>query len=242
LKNKEEEVTYDVRNAEQRKLLEEHARKGMDYTKKTQLISELEQSLKDQLARTSALNNDPDFIRLGIAKQMSIPPDVLFQNPQPPDPSLQGYDERLYNQQYNTYDLAVKQKQLIENTFQMLQKQNADSINQAIVKKARLKYDDVPESEFTEMLTWASQRFQPDKNGVYPEDSLDIAYKQRYGDKKMEEMKLKQSNNFNKKIQEAVKQKPVKSVNQRVTKPAESSEKAFLDFVTKKKTGTDYYE
>lgn len=242
LKNKEEEIVLDVRNPEHRKQLEENARKGIDYTKKTQLISELEQNLRDQQSKVASLQSDPDFVRLGIAKQMNIPAEVLFQNPQPPNEAMKDYAPTEYIQAYNSWDLAVKQKQLVENTFQMLQKQNSDSINQALVKRARLKYDDVGEKEFTDMLNWASQRFQPDpRTGVYPEDSLDIAYKQLFGEKKMEETKLKLSNNFNKKIQEAVKQKPVKTVNQRVQKPAESTEKQFLDFVTKKK-GSSYYD
>lgn len=241
LKNKDEEVVLDIRNPEHRKQLEENARKGVDYTKKTQVISELEQHLKDERAKVQALNSDPDFIRLGIAKQMNIPAGVLFQDPQPPNNSMKDWDPEGYLQAFNSYDLATKQKALIENTFQMLQKQNADSINTAIVKKARLKYDSVSEDDFGQMLTWASQRFSPDKNGVYPEDSLDIAYKQIFGEKKMEETKLNLSNNFNKKIKDAVKQKPVKTVNQRVEKPAKSSEADFLEFVSGK-AGKGYYD
>lgn len=238
LKNKEEEFVYDIRDAEQRKQLEEAARKGLDYTKKTQVLSELEQSLKDQQTKFSNIQNDPDYVRLGIAKQMNINPEVLFHTPQPPNEAMKDWDMTGYIQAYNTWDMATKQKQLIENTFQLLQKQNADSINNAIVKKSRLKYEDLNDQEFNQALQWASQRFQPDKSGVYPDDSLDVAIRQLFGDKKMETEKLKMSNNFNKKIQQAVKSKPVKQVSNRVEKPAKSSESDFVAFVEKSSGAT----
>lgn len=242
LKNKDEEIVLDVRNPEHRKQLEENARKGIDYTKKTQLVSEIESELKAQKAKYSSFETDPDYVRLGIAKNMNIPAEVLFQNPQPPNEAMKDYDPTGYIQAFNSWDLAVKQKQLVENTFQMLQKQQSDSINTAIVKRARLKYEDTSEGEFKEMLTWASQRFQPDpRTGVFPEDALDIAYKQLFGEKKMANDKINISNNIQKKIKEAVKKQPIPSVNQRVQKPASSPEKSFLDFVSKK-SGNSYYD
>ena len=212
----------------------ENAQKGFDYTKKMQAQAEIEKALEAQKAQYANITNNPNVVKMMLAEQAHIDPKYIFTDIPQPHPSLQEIDPAAYVAQLTDYQLSVKAKKMVDDTFAVMQQQQAALQNTAIINKAKLKYEDLPESDFNNMVQWASQRFQP-VNGVYPQDSLDIAYKHLYGDKKTEDKLLSVSNKIQKTIKEAGKTKGIQTQRQKVTSQEKSSESEFLNYVSGKK-------
>lgn len=221
------------------------ANKGLDYTKKTQALSEVEKALSAQAEQQKLLASNPNAVKLLLAQQANIDPKYLFLDIPQPHPELQQIDPQGYAQAWVDYQMGVKAKETIGNMLNVMLQNQAQQQNGAIIQRARLKYvedGEVGETQFNEMIEWAKNHVRPNTDGVYPSDTLDVAYKYLYGDKQMANEKLKISENIQKNLKEAVKAKPATAVNKRVEKPAKSAESDFLNFVSKKDNKGGYYD
>jgi hypothetical protein len=225
IKHNGEEIELD-----EAKLLE-NASKGFDYTSKMQKVSEIEKNYQQQTQQMQSFQNDPDALRLMIAKQSGVNPRNIFVEPIQPNPAMIDYDPQGYYKQLADYEVGIKERAFVNNALNVLVQQQANGVNNAIVSKAKLKYDDVPQQDFDKMVNWATDRIRPNQHGIYPEDSLDVAYKALFGDKKQQNEKLQTAN----KLVESIKKNNGKVASQSnrasVASSQESADNDFLKYV-----------
>lgn len=218
--------------------IDDYLSKGYDYTRKTQEVAERRKKLDELLQKqaeftqqNSSLLNNPNAIKLAVAEQMGFDPKNVFSTPQPPNPAMQDYDLQGYVQQLTEYNTAVKEQQAINRVIEATNKQNADRANGFIIETAKMKYGEkVKPEEFNQMIFWAQQNIRPNAIGVYPDNALDVAYLTLFNQKDKETNALRVSDNIQKKIKDAGKNKPIQSQRKKITNEPSSSESDFLKF------------
>jgi hypothetical protein len=72
------EEVLDIRDAEQRKRLEDNARQGIKFTRKMQSVAEWEKANQAQLQFNQMILNDPDILKISVAKQNGLDPSSLY--------------------------------------------------------------------------------------------------------------------------------------------------------------------
>jgi len=182
--------------------LVELAQKGFDYTKKMQSYSELEKANQQKIQLAEQLMSNPNAVKYAIAQQLGYDPNMVMGDVQAPDPSLQDQYPEQYGRQQAYFELASQQKQVFENAVNSMINLNTQSVNSAVLHKAKLQHE-LSEEQFNQVQTFLTNRVKPNQAGFYSSEDVDYVVRALYGEEKKASALLNQANKIQKTIQKA---------------------------------------
>jgi len=228
-----EEREFDLNDPEIRQQVQEHISKGFDYTKKLQKVAEWEKTNDGFLKLGQTVANDPTFLKVSLAQQMGLDPSLVFSNPSQPPEWLKTENPEQYADALAVYKQSIMAKQVIDNGATQYAQTMAQTNNQMLFDKSRMKYDLEP-GEFAEFTNYVNNKIQPNQSGMYDESDMEAAYWAVLGKKRSGRDRLQTSETIRKTIQQGVTEaSPTKAIPQkreRLTKQ-QKEEREFLDYV-----------
>ena len=227
-----QEQVFDIRDAEQRKTLQENAQKGFGYTKKMQSLSEWEKANQSQLQFSQMIMNDPDILKISVARQNGLDPASLYGQLQMPDPSLVESNSVLYNQLLFDYQTKAWQRQQIENMTQAYGKIQADMNNSALFERARIEHE-LNDQEFNQVKTFLTMNFRPNNFNMYTKEQMDVAAGAIVGKTRQAQQQMTAIQKIDKSIKTAS-QPQTASVKVRPVAPAKKDTDDFHRYVREK--------
>jgi hypothetical protein len=169
-----QEQVFDIRDAEQRKALQDNAQKGAHYTKKMQSLSELEKANQAQVRFSQNIISDPDTLEILVAKENGLNPASLYGNPNPPNDAIKETDPIGYANQFFAYQTQLWERQKIKDLAKARGTQEASISNNALFEKARIE-SDLNDVEYTNVKNFMQINFRPNTYGMFSKEQLDAA-------------------------------------------------------------------
>ncbi|MBE3116857.1 hypothetical protein IMZ68_06595 [Candidatus Bathyarchaeota archaeon] len=231
------EEVLDIRNADQRKKLEENARQGIKFTKKMQSVAEWEKANQAQTQFNSMIMADPDILKISVAKQNGLDPSSLYGELKPPDPNLANVDPALYNQLAFEYQTRAWQRNQIETMTQAYGKMQSEMNNTALFERARIEHD-LNDVEFNQVKTFLAMNVRPNNFGMFSREQMDFATSAIVGKSRQAQQQM----NTIKKIDQSIKSAAQPMNSSAKTRSVASSQKEtekFHDFVREHREATE---
>ena len=187
----------------------EHARKGLAFTKKTQVLAELEKQHQQDLSIAQQVKTDPTFMKAQLARLQGYEPSVIFANPQPPPDWLKETYPDQWAQLKADYDFTVRVKSSVDNAFNSYVQMTSDQNNQTVFQKARLSFE-LSDEQYNRLVTHVRNKVMPDRMGLYSFDDVETQYWALFGRENAAAEKLKTSESINASLQRGAKRPPAK--------------------------------
>lgn len=224
-----QEQVFDIRDAEQRKQLQDNVQKGVHYTKKMKSVSEWEKANLAQTQFAQMIMGDPDILRISVARQNGLDPSALYGELKPPDPSLAEVNQPLYSQLFFEYQTKVWQRDQINKMTEAYGKMQSDMNNNALFERARIEHE-LTDLEFNQVKNFLQMNFKPNAFGMFSKEQMDVASDAVVGKNRQAQQQM----NTIKKIDQSIKsasQTMNTSVRTRSTLPEQKERDKFHDFV-----------
>jgi len=206
--------------------LVELAQKGFDYTKKMQSYSELEKANQQKLQLADQFLSNPNAVKYAVAQQLGYDPNMVMGNLKPPDPNIREIYPEQYGREEAYYQLASQQKAQFENALNGMMALNTQSVNNAVLQKARLEHE-LNDEQFNTVQQFLTGRVRPNQAGFYTTEDVDYVVRALYGEQKKASALLNQTTKIQKIIKES---KPRSPVPQRAVEDVPSDVKSARDY------------
>jgi hypothetical protein len=210
----------------------ELAQKGVAFSKKQQALADMEKAQQFKTQAFDQLVNDPSIMKAMFARQMGVDPAVVLQNLQPPDPAYKDTNPEWYYPAQSKYEIAMGQRQAVEQGVNAFIKQSSDATNVQLVARTKLKHD-LNDQQANEVANFVNSRLKPGMFGMYSEADMDTAVAALYGKQRQEQDKLQTANNIRETIKRGVQSQPARATSQRKEElPQDVAEgRNFLNFI-----------
>jgi len=228
-----QEQVFDIRDAEQRKTLQDNVQKGAHYTKKMQSMSEWEKANQSQIQFNQMIMNDPDILKISVARQNGLDPASLYGTLQAPDPSLAESNPSYYNQLVFDYQTKAWQRQQIENMTNAYGKMQADMNNNALYEKARIEHE-LNDNEFNQVKTFLVMNMKPNNFNMFTQEQMEVAASAIVGKSRQAQQQINAISKIDKSIKQASQAPSNTSVRNRSVAPSQRDTEDFHKFVREK--------
>lgn len=228
-----QEQIFDIRDTEQRKALQENAQKGFHYNKKMQSMSEWDKANQAQIQFNQMIMNDPDILKISVARQNGLDPASLYGTLQVPDPSLQETNPMLYNQLVFDYQTKAWQREQIGKMTEAYGKMQADMNNNALFERARIEHE-LNDQEFNQVKTFLTMNFRPNSFNMFTKEQMDVAASAIVGKSRQAQQQINAISKIDKSIKQASQAPSNTSVRNRSIPPSQKDNDDFHKFVREK--------
>lgn len=212
------------------------AQKGLGADRRFQSVSEWEKANQQKLQLADQFLSNPNAVKFAIAQQLGYDPNMVLGNVQPPDPNTREMYPEEYGRRQAYYELAQQQKAQFDNALSGIITLNAQSANNAVFSKTRLKYN-LTDAQDQNLRNFIQTRFRPNEGGFFTEQDAEAAVMALYGQEIIGREKLQQTT----KIQNTIKNsKPRSAVPRKAVEelPADVKEaRSFKEYTQEAQKG-----
>jgi hypothetical protein len=228
-----QEQTFDIRDAEQRKSLQENAQKGFHYNKKMQSLSEWEKANQAQVQFNQGILNNPQMLEISVAQQNGLDPSSLYGELKPPDTGLYETNPQLYFQMDLDYRTKMWQRNQIKTMTEAYGKMQADINNNALFERARIEHE-LSDIEFNQVKTFLTMNFRPNNYNMFTKEQMDVASSAIVGKSRQATQQMNTISKIDKSIKQASSAPGNVSVRNHAIAPSQKDTDDFHKFVREK--------
>jgi hypothetical protein len=224
-----QEQIFDIRDAEQRKTLQDNVQKGIHYTKKMQSLSEVEKASQYQNQFAQGILSNPNTLEILVAQENGLNPASLYGTPLPPNEALKEADPVGYANQFFAYQTQLWEREKIKALAQAKGTQQASINNNALFEKARLE-NDLNDVEYNQVTNFMQMNFRPNLYGMFSKEQVDTAVMAITGKARSAQRQLNTIKKIDQSLKSASQPMNVSQKTRILPKPEEDRSK-FHDFV-----------